>query len=215
MKTVAQGGTAIENATRMFIGHVKHTLTFKNQTNMAGKVTLYDITIKRNPVGTAVDIPTELWDKGFTDMSVTTQRSNVGATPFRSEEFRTYCRVRRVTVIPLEPGQQHVHTVIQRVNRVIDSTVWANVTSGLSSIAGLTSFILMSFHGGLAHDTTATTSVTYAPIRLDWVSQREFHFGFIQQNRPSYSLTDTVPTGLANLDFMGENQDADVDPIDA
>lgn len=206
-------GVATDNNIRMFIGHVKRKYILRNQTNTVAKVSIYDLVYKRNPVAASFDSPVELWQKGYTDMGVATQHLEVGNTPFNAPEFRRYMYVKRVTVLNLEPGQQHEHTFIHRINRIVESSEFDN--SLVTAIGGLTTTSMAVFHGSLGHESLTAANVSYMPITLDWATMTEVHYGFVVQNKPAYNYTNTVPKTITNFDFMGENQDADMDNIAA
>lgn len=208
MKTLAAGGTATANTVRFFIGHVKRKMCIRNQTNTVAKVSIYDMVYKRNPMDNAFDSPVELWSKGYTDMGRTNQHLQVHTTPFKSPEFNRYISVKKVTVMHLEAGQQHEHTFIHRVNRVIDSTEFDNA-SNISAIGGLTSTTMIVFHGSLGHDKAAPATVTYIPITLDWTLHSEASFGIISRNTPSYEYDGTIPTTVTDMDFMGDADDVE------
>jgi len=53
------------------------------------------------------------------------------------------------------------------------------------------------------------------PVTIDYSYTTEFSFGYVDRTTPAFSLTDNMPTTIANLDFMVESGDADLDPITA
>lgn len=154
-----------------------------------------------------------IWSKGFTDFGSSGAQLLPGNTPFQSSEFRRTWYVRRVTLVHLEPGQQHEHTVVHRFDQVVDSTRWAN--SNAQSISGLTGYTMIVWNGALGHESTDASKVTYMPLKIDYLRSEEYSFGYLQRNTPSYVVDSTIPTAITNFDHMGETQDADMDNIDA
>lgn len=209
IKINCNGGVDTENDVKCFIGHVKRTMRIKNQSNSVAVLRFYDLLVKRTPISTTIDDPIEAWNKGYLDGGITSFASTVGATPFESAEFRRYFDVKKVSVMNLEPGQEHVHTVIHRVNRIVSSTEFAN--ANLFHWQGLTSFTLVMYHGTLGHESTTPGNVQIMSVRLDWHERREIKYGHIQENAPTYTYTSTLPGTITNFDFMGENQDVDLD----
>lgn len=204
-----------ENEAKFVIQRARHRLHIKNQSNNAGKLLLYDIEVIRMPPSSSFDTLTECWVKGLVDMGDTTSTQTiVGQTPFTSPEFRQYFRIKKVTHVPLEPGQQHEHCVTNYINRVVSSTTWANHT-GVLSIPGLTTCVMAVWHGSLGHESATPSTVTYLPMKLDFAVTQEVKFGYVVQSAPKLVVTSTHPTTLVDPDFMGENQDADVNDIAA
>lgn len=212
LKTAAAGGT-VDNNIRLFIGHVKRKLFMRNQSNSVAKVTLYDVVFNRQPTNLLFDSPTECWTKGYNDQGLTDQQLEVGNTPFNSPEFRNFFKVVKVTVINMEPGQQHEHTFIHRINRVVDSTSFDH--SSMVFYRGLTSFTMPVFHGSLCHESASPNTVSYLPVVMDWSLFNEVHYGWMPQNRPNYAYAATVPKTITDADFMGEADDIDANNIAA
>jgi len=206
METAA-AGAATAVPTKLFLKGGKYVLRLRNQANTNCRLSIYDIVTKRNTVSTALDNPAEVWTKGFTDYGTLTKET-VGMTPYRSPEFNQYFGVNRVTTVSLEPGQQHDHTVYHKYNRVVDSIQFQNNVG--TAIAGLTRYIMIVFHGTLGHESATATSVTYMPITLDYASQHEYTYGYIQKTTRAFTGTDSNPTAIADFDFMGETGDVDV-----
>lgn len=201
-----------DNGIKLFLEYGKMKVVFKNQSNLVGRVSIYDIDHTKTGPGTGYDEPVEAWTKGFTDMGLTNQHLQVGNTPFGSAEFRQLYRVKKVTTLHMEPGQQHEHTIYVKLNQVCDSTRWSNWTA--DSIGWLTRSVMLVWHGSLGHESTAATSVSYMPMRLDVAVHREMKYGYLEKKQPAYAYTNVLPT-VVNFDFMGENQDVDLDALDA
>lgn len=213
IETAANGGTATDNSVRFMLKSGKQVVRLRNQSNTNSKVSIYDVVTKRDTPATAYDTPGECWTKGLTDFGYAVGYNTVGQVPMRSPEFRNYFAVNRVTTVNLEPGQQHDHTVFHRYNKIVNSVRFQNAVG--TSLAGLTRFVFIVFHGTLAHDTAAPSSVTYAPITLDWAVSREYTYGIIEKVTPSYTLTDNNPTTVVDLDAMLESGDNDLNPAAA
>lgn len=125
-----------------------------------------------------------------------------------SPEFRRYYFVRRVTVLNLEPGQQHEHTTVQKHNRLFDSVLWQNWSS--ESIGGITHHTMVVWNGSLVHESTTNGSVTPGSMKLDISYNRVIHYAFMLNNEPTMTVTDGLAKTLLDPDHMGEQDDADV-----
>jgi len=206
MVTVANGGVATDASHRIFIGSITAKYYFKNQSNAVGKLMIYDVFYKRHTATTALDSGRELWSKGFADIG-TGAITRVGATPSQSSEFRTYCWIKRVTSVDLEPGQQHTHVMHRALNRVFDSSVWANNVG--QSVAWITGSCMFVWHGSIVHESAAPGTVTFCDMRIDVVGSLEYSFGYLNKNTPTYTIQATMPSAIVDPDFMGESGDVD------
>lgn len=210
LSTVVNGGTATENNVKLFIGHVKRKSIYRNASNNVTKLTLYDLTLKRDPFGTAVDSPVECWNKGMLDFpgGSANLSTRIGTTPLTSPEFKRTFRVRRVTVINLEPGQQHEHTVVYRMNRVVPAVEFQNTS--VFYFRNLSAFTLAVFNGGLVHDPVLqdSTAVNFGKAVIDHAFMREIHWGYMTQSAPNWVDAGGVFGTITGAGaFMGESGD--------
>lgn len=213
ISTAANAGVVTGNPVKPFVFECKSKLHVRNQHNSLVTMIVYDLMAKRQSPSTAFDNPEECWERGLTDAGVAAGHSlNVGQTPSFSAEFRRYWRIKQTTKVLLEPGQQHEHTVYHKINRVLDSTAWAITPT---SVVGLTTYTMIVFYGSLAHETATPTTVSFTAATLDIAQFVEKKFGYITHVGDTYTLTNTLPTTFLDADMMGENQDADVNPINA
>jgi len=210
--TICNDGNFTDNSVRCFIGGIKLNCSFKNQSNAVGKLMIYDLICKKHTPSTNLDTPTEAWSKGYTDLGAGSL-NNIGTTPNISSEFRQFWGVHKVTTVMLEPGQQHDHVVSRSINKVYDSTYWANNVG--TAVARLTGSVMFVWHGSLAHESSAPTNVTYTEMRLDFAHSIEYTFGYMKQNVPSHTVYTQFPSVLADPDFMGEAGDVDANVISA
>lgn len=213
---VANGANA-NSTTKLFLGWVRSRIHVRNQSNSVCKLVLYDLAVKRQTAATAIDEPTECWNLGMTDAGPSSGASDstlIGATPYQSPLFKRYFSVRKVTIVDLEPGQQHEHIRFHRIGRIVGSEQWDR-TTGVSH-SGLTSYTMAVLHGALYHESATPDTVTYMPVTCDFAVSDEIRYGYVPYNTvriqpPESAFTKTIVNG----DFMGENQDQDVDLIQA
>lgn len=213
METAANGGTTTNNDVRFFLRSGKAILKMRNQSNSTAKVMIYDIVTKTNAEVATLDTPIEAWTKGLTDFGLPSGTINaLDQRPTRSPEFNYIYGINNVTQVFLEPGQQHEHVVYHSWNRVLNSVRFQNSAS--LSIKGLTRHIMIVFNGLLGHESLQPNEVAAMPVRLDVAYTTEYSYGWIEKTQKAYTVNNVVPT-IDNFDFMGENQDVDLDPADA
>lgn len=206
-------GVATNNSVRCFLGNLKMRCSFKNQSNAVGKLLIYDLLCKKSTPSTALDSPTEAWNKGLGDFGGSATLNSIGATPNASPEFRNYWSIKKCTAIMLEPGQQHDHVLNRSINKVYDSTYWANNVG--ASLAWLSGAVMFVWHGSLIHESATPTTVTYSDMRLDYAYTLEYNFGYMKQNLPSHTVVSQFPTTITDPDFMGEAGDIDANITNA
>lgn len=210
IKTKYGSATLTFNEVKFFLGYARIQYFIKNQSSCAGRVTIYDIVPRLHPVTTALDTPVEAWEKGVREMTATQPAGlhlTVGQTPFKSPEFVRHYAVLRTTTVQMEPGEQHQHNVYRRINRIVSSTQWDNTS--ITNVPGITTYVMLVWHGSLGHDKTADSDVTFLPMKLDVAWTMEFNYAVPDNNSPSYDFVDAFDniTPEADLEHMGEDQD--------
>lgn len=212
MKTALNGGVSTALPLKIFLGYQKWKLSFKNQSNIVGRMVIYDVVGRRMPTASVYDSPEETWKKGMVDFGFTTGENFTdypGATPLRSPEFRKWFSVRRATVVHLEPGQQHEHTIYRKLNKIVNSTGFDH--SSVGWLPGLSLHCVVAFYGSLvsgSDSTEAAPKVSFAPIQVDSCWTYEISSAMLPGTAPAYAaVSDTIVTGLTAPQFMGENQD--------
>lgn len=104
VKALAVANGAAATATvKMYLGWMRSRMHLRNQSNSVVKMTLYDVVTKRNPGGTSIDTPTEVWNLGISDAGGS-NLNEIGETPYKSPLFKRYFSIRKVSIIDLEPG---------------------------------------------------------------------------------------------------------------
>lgn len=205
-------GASASSTVKLYLGWVKDRLHYRNQSNSLTKLTLYDVVCRRNPPSTVVDEPVETWNLGITDQGGT-DSLELGETPFKSPYFKRYFSVAKVTVVDLEPGQQHEHIRFHRINRVVSSVEWDRLTT--TTVPWLTSYTMAVFHGSLIHESATPNTVTYHSSVIDWARSVEVRYGYIPFNTMRVQAPVGFPSAIVDADFMGEDQDIDANVINA
>lgn len=212
-KEANSGAAAVSaNLVTYLMRYVKQVLVLKNQSNHVVKMQIFDLVCKQMPTGSSLDDPLECWSKHYTDLGSTATRTDVGNSPLRSLDFLRAFSVKRVITHDVEPGEQHTHTLYHAYNRLFRDFDMAQQST--DSRPYVTGYIMVVFYGSLGHESTTVTNVNYMPARMDYAIRKEIVFQHAVQTQPNYAYTNTLPA-VTNYDFMGENQDIDLDPTSA
>jgi len=198
------------NAAKAFLKTGKQVIMARNQSNSNAKLNIYDIVVRKDPPSAILDQPTEAWEKGMADMGAGANSALiVGATPFKSPEFRNYFRVVRSYATNVEPGMTHTHTVFHKYNKVLNTVRFQN--NSTASAAGLTRFVMMVWHGQPVHEAGAVNTVSIAACKFDFVRTTSYSYGSIPVNTPTYTTGNTLAAVLAeNAQLESGDVDANV-----
>lgn len=218
LRTAANGGIDTLNDLKLYMYNNRNRMHIRSAHNSLVTLTIYDVVTKParfGTIGSSFDQPAEAWEKGLMDTGLAAGHSlNVNQTPSFSPEFRRHYTIVATNKVLLEPGQQHEHTVYHKLNRQLDTTDFA--TSGIQSVPGITSHVMLVWHGSLEHETATPTTVTYTAATLDLVQFTEAKWGYVKgEALRTYTLVNNLATTIVDGDFMGEDQDADISPINA
>lgn len=208
------GSTTTKNI-RYVVKSGRMKIMLRNQSNSNARMTIYDISCKRHAVAQGIDTPDEAFSVGLNDLSTGTSTYDlVGATPYKSPEFRRNYYVNRVTYVNMEPGESHEHIMHFNYNKVLDTVQIEHIVDA-QGIPGFTRFCMIVFHGMLGHESATPDKVTYMPVTIDYDMMREWSVAYLDTPLPTITRTELRATNVTNFDFMGETGDADVDNITA
>nr|QXN75690.1 MAG: capsid protein [Virus sp.] len=169
------------NDMKIFFGEVTSRLHLKNQTNHVACVVLYDIIPKRTSDNTTIDTPVEAWTTGLLQQGLASYSTYPGNSPYESKEFQKRFSVVKSTRLYMEPGEQHEHVFVRRLNRVVSSTLFDSSSANAGeTIFGLTGYTMVVVYGSIGHfDTDVPTTVSYMPVRLDWIHHLTTQYQFV------------------------------------
>lgn len=204
--TAANQGSA-GNATaltrKILIEKVFTTYTFKNTTNVPLRMVLYDCVCRRD--GTSTQTPLAAWQLGDTHEGVTypvgTTNANTqnvrfpGSTPFQSEQFCQYYKVRKVTKFELHPGSIHRHTMYTKPGGLMS----AEYINNFQEYKGLSSSLLAVVTGGVVDDTVSfvgTSNVTYSAFAVDVVVETRAVVKSMERSRTALQQFNGLNTAL-------------------
>jgi len=213
IKTTIQGG-ADPRSIQLFLKSARTRLTLRNQANHNVRMTIYDIGVKKRYGSSSLDTPTEAWNVGVDDYGdADYDPTTVGVTPFKSPEFRRGYFVQNTTTLSMEPGQTHEHTVWHKYNRLLNSVIFEHGND--LAVAGVTRYCMVVFHGSLFHESATPITVTTGECVVDYMLYEEYSYSYLDSINPSVTFTNGLATALVDGDQMGEDQDQDLNAVNA
>lgn len=166
-----------QHLTRRFtIGRVVTEHRIKNMTTTPVKVSIYDITPRRDMEGATVNIgPVNDWNAGLNNQSVELEGGfadtnavgslQIGVTPFQSKQFTAKWKVKNVSTFMLDAGMEHHHYVKLNIGGMFD---WERVKD-VDLLKGISMYSMMIYSGGIIQQ-LGTTNVSTSSVTLDVVS---------------------------------------------
>lgn len=152
---------------------------------------IYDCIAIKDGSSNNTGFPGNSWTNGVSDEGYSGAAAVVGATPWASEIFNQFWKVKQVTNFVLGQGMCHTHKFTFNPNRELSSMYFDS--TNLQSIAGLTFQSLIVFYG--APDDSSNTTVTTATAKLDIAGSCEYRYRALEQSATTYtSLSSTIPT---------------------
>lgn len=128
---------------RLVIENAQTEITFTNSNNCAAEVELYDIVFKRD-VSVDQTLKTNTATYVFTTIDQMIQQGCqagasiapggtdvsrlIGASPYDSQPFKTFCRVVKRTHVMLASGASHRHQANIGINKLIDASLASDLT---------------------------------------------------------------------------------------
>lgn len=161
----------LNNGLKIYFGECVSRLHMKNQTNHVACVVLYDIVPKKTSDGTSQDTPNESWVAGVSQQGMADYVNYPGNSPYESKEFTSRFKVVKSTRLYLEPGEQHEHVFVRRINKVFNSIYFDSMNANAGeSVKYLSGFTMAVIYGSIGHSSTdVSTTVSYMPVRIDWI----------------------------------------------
>lgn len=201
---------------KIMVKFVSTAYNIKNVTNVPIRVILYNCVARRDQQATYR--PDQAWTGGVQDEFVTlpsgvaptnAQASNMpGATPFQSQQFCQYYKVRKVTKFELHPGSLHVHRVTTKPGGLLSSEYFRN----FQLYRGLSSFVMMVVTGGIVDNAVGfgPSVVTTSDYAIDVVTETRIEATTLERSRSAYIQWNNIPTGIADVAQQVLNEDQDI-----
>lgn len=131
--------------------HVEINIT--NFSNNPTKVWIYDFKHKKDlPQDGNLWQPNTCLTAGATEVGANI--IDMGQTPFTIPMFTRNYKVTKISELMMNPGESHVHRVMNIYNRLIkaDTSYWSGTTTPMAAIKDTTRGCFAMFHGGNIYD---------------------------------------------------------------
>jgi len=167
----------------------KLRVDFTNQSQAPVEIKLYHVLTKKDQ--TLGNSPRQLWDDGLSSQTgATDPHTFLGATPYKSQQFTQFYKIKRTTKFVLAPGGNH--TVYVNAN-VYTQMREARFRTGLNLyFAGLTYTMLAVMRGFPLNDSTTTTDVTTAAVAVDYIWNKTYDFTYLERQSQGGSMIDSL-----------------------
>lgn len=203
---------------RINVQSVVGNVTLANACTAPVELEIYDIVLKRD-LPLAVQwkqnantwtvpqmYPDACWDIGSYANNATIPtggsgpQANIAASPFDSTLFNAYFKVKKRTKVLLGQGGIHRHTVVSKVNKILDSVLFNQIanpsvttpTSGELGWRSLTTFVMVVQKGLPVSDAEAATTVTTAETHVDVVQDFRIKWNYVTDNSYGVYNTDSL-----------------------
>lgn len=151
---------------------------------------LYDCIARRDLSTSNVADPVTAWQNSYADENgANTDYKFVGATPFSSDLFTQFFRVKKITHVILSQGQVHQHQVHYYPRRLIDAEYTQYMGNGAK---GLTCFTFIVARGAPYNDNTTKTTVSTGQVSLDIVYQKQYKYTYLSDPTTTWSATNSL-----------------------
>lgn len=155
---------------------------------------IYDVIARRDLSSANVADPVTAWGNSYADEGGSnTDKNLVGTTPFSSDLFTQYFRVKKITHVILSQGQSHQHHVHYYPRRLIDAEYTQYMQNGAK---GLTCFTIIVARGAPYNDTTTKTQVSTGQVALDVVITKQYKYSFISDTTTTWFTSNSLPASF-------------------
>lgn len=100
-----------DKITRVVYDHASGDVTLNNVQLSNAYVIIYDIVARKDVGSSSIATPLSAWSQGNTDEGTSNVYKQLGSTPWQSELFNQYYKVKQITNVVLCAGGTHVHKV--------------------------------------------------------------------------------------------------------
>lgn len=186
--------TAVSGAvsSKLVLKRVRGESLITNQENVNARITLMDVMARRDGAVLAPN-PGEAFRLGFADNSTgtVTDYQVPGTNVYGNPRFLEYFKVLKTTEVILSPGAVHSHVVNYVPNKLFSHEVTSFTTP--TSVANLTLYTFIVFHGSPINDITTQTTVSLSHIALDIVQKEQYEFQYAHLSSAVADINQTLP----------------------
>jgi len=205
---------------RILLQSVTGNLTMANACSAPVELEIFDIVLKRdlplalqwtqhgNSWTVPETYPDAMWAQGSYANNATINTggsafsANIAASPFDSTLFNAYFKVKKRTKVLLGQGGVHRHSVVSRVNKLLDSVMFnqnANQsmtipTSGVLGWKGVTTFCMVIQKGLPVSSAETASIVTSAETHVDIIQDFRLKWNYVVDNSFGVQNNDSLQT---------------------
>lgn len=186
---------------KLFLKRFTHELTITNQSPIDAKVKIRYLFSKVSAADS--DNPITTWTNAIaaeTNNSVSSI-AQPGANPSETKGFNLRWKCFHEQNLMMPAGYTHEHTETINFNRIIDMMH----CDTFNVIRGITITCMIQWYGQPVDD-GGTAKVTFAPVKLIWISNYKASCRFIVHSNKSIRQVDNQETGLTALKFMDTDE---------
>lgn len=207
------GNVLSNKAMKIQLHNCSARMRFQNQSLTYADVTIYDIISFRDlstkESDTTVDISYAdvAWAQGITDEGGSASATNmIGTTPFMSQTFRQFYRIKKVTTARLPSGWTHEHKVnLAPMQYIARERLNYQGTGKGANIGNLTYQCMIVVNGGVANDSVTKTQVSTVAPHLDAIIDWRYKYSWIADTTETAITTNNLPTAFTvNPEFVNE-----------
>lgn len=180
------------SSAKIFLKDIRSESLITNMENVNARMTIYDIMSIKEADATVSDPKTAI-TTGMADSTggAANDYKVPGVSVYANNRFLEYFKVLKSTDVVLSPGACHVHKVHYAPNILLAHN--ASVRLAGQSLAGVTVWTMVQFHGTPINDLTTQTEVSLSHIALDVVQKEELSFAYVHANTTSYDINQSLP----------------------
>jgi len=243
VQTVSPGavGSVATRPTQYILESCLLNCTMANASVAPVELTIYDLVLRRDLPAkfnlptvtggtgttiTAIGNPSSVWEAGsFWQNGNINQASSplatiaVGASPYDAQLWKDYFKVYKKQRVMLSAGGIHRHTVSQKLNKIVDTSLLkvsnfsnvADVGLPFAGYAGWTRYVMVVAKGFPVSDSSAAANVTTSDPHIDVVNDIRYKYTMCYNNVSATSNLDTLTTPEACQIVLTHN--AQVAPV--
>nr|WAE42997.1 MAG: capsid protein [Cressdnaviricota sp.] len=202
----AQPPVANATSTKVYLQSLTSKYVITNQSPQTCILYLYDNVNKKDLLTGASHTSSSAWTQGLVDQQgiITQSIYHWDNQPTETKFFNQQYKIWKKRRIELGPGRSHEHICYLKINKIVDTEL-LELNENLRFIGYEQMFII---HGLPVDDTnnqSASTTVTIAASKVDYVANHTYKFRYIQQTPRDNYWSTQLPTTMAHQYFQTED----------
>ena len=198
---------------RMVLESAQSEVTMTNSSNASCEIEIYDLVLKHDLlVDPAFNVnalvypvapnPEQYWSvgtlaaEGAAAGTTPSPSTFIGSSPFDSQLFKDYFKVKKRTKVMLPQGGTHRHNIQLKPSRLIDEFQVATSVAGVAGLQGLTQYTMITCKGVPISDVT-TALPTTASTLLDIIQSIRYKWTWVSDTTSTGYFVDSLTTPAA------------------